>query len=265
MIKRHLLNSLLIAAAAIAAPAMLTSCSDDDNPKYSKLDLNIEKAGLQYNDMGVWTGWDKAEDLTIGDFVLTHGWEGYAFGFTAAKSSDNAYYPDAAIDHQFDVIPGGGAAGKGSPYIVGNWDVYQETTGAGNTCELRIKGEPNIYARSFFPQSIKVTNTTYAYYTMLHGNAYAKKFEQGDWFKLTISARTVDGGTRSVEFYLANCQGADESKWIVKDWTEIDLTPLGEVLNLTFRVASSDTGAYGMNTPAYFAIDDLKTIIDNEQ
>ncbi len=216
--------------------------------------------------MGVWIGWNQTNDLTIGDFVFTHGWEGYAFGFTAAKSSDNAYYPEAAIDHQFDVMPGGGSAGKGTPYIVGNWDVYQETQiASSNTCEIHIKGKNGEYARTFYPQSIKATNTTYTYYTMLHGNSFAEKFKEGDWLILTISARTPDGGTRSIDFYLANCQGADQSKWFVKDWAEIDLTSLGEVVNLSFRLASSDNGAYGMNTPAYFAIDDLKTIVEKDK
>ena len=76
-------------AAALVAPAILSSCSDDEpDNKYEELNLDIDKAGLSFNTDDVWAGWNKNEPLKIGDFTLSHGWAGYAFGFTAAKITD---------------------------------------------------------------------------------------------------------------------------------------------------------------------------------
>ena len=41
------------------------------------------------------------------------------------------------------------------------------------------------------------------------------------------------------------------------DWEWVDLSSLGTVAGLEFDLSSSDTGPSGMNTPAYFAMDDL--------
>ena len=56
-----------------------------------------------------------------------------------------------------------------------------------------------------------------------------------------------------MEFYLA--EGTD----LLDTWEWVDLTSLGVVYGLEFELTSSDTGAYGMNTPAYFAMDDLES------
>jgi MYXO-CTERM domain-containing protein len=37
----------------------------------------------------------------------------------------------------------------------------------------------------------------------------------------------------------------------------VSLASLGAVQSLRFSLASSDTGEYGINTPAYFAMDNL--------
>lgn len=251
-------------AAALVAPAILSSCSDDEpDNKYEELNLDIDKAGLSFNTDDVWAGWNKNEPLKIGDFTLSHGWAGYAFGFTAAKITDTQNYPGSMPDHQFAVMPGGGSKGTGTPYVVGYWDTYQETAGGqvGYTCEITLSN-PDGTSRPFYPQSIKVTNTCYTYYTMLEGNDFAKKFEEGDWLRLDVTARTASGGTERLSFYLADCKGPDKSKWFVTGWETFDLTKLGKVSNLVFQISSSDTGAFGINTPTYFAIDDLRTVVD---
>ena len=253
-----------VMATALVTPVLLTSCSEDEpDNKYVEMNLDIAKADLSFNTDDVWTGWDKDSPLRIGDFTLSHGWDGYPFGFTAAKISDTQNYPGLMTDHQFAVMPGGGANGTGTPYIVGYWDSYQETAGAqiSYTCEINLtdnEGNP----QAFYPQSIKVTNTCYTYYTMLEGNNFAKKFDEGDWLRLNVIARTVAGGTETCSFYLADCKGTDKSKWFVTDWKTFDLSKLGKVYNLVFQIASSDTGTYGINTPTYFAIDDLRTLIE---
>jgi hypothetical protein len=43
-------------------------------------------------------------------------------------------------------------------------------------------------------------------------------------------------------------------------WTWIDLISPGDVIGLEFSLSSSDAGTYGMNTPAYFAMDNLNAM-----
>jgi hypothetical protein len=108
------------------------------------------------------------------------------------------------------------------------------------------------------------TNNTYAYNAMSDGYFNAKKFggptgNDSDWFKLTIKA-FYHGvlGSDSVDFYLADYRSAN--KYIIKDWTWVNLLPLGNADSLTFTLSSSDTaGGNGMNTPAFFCMDNFTT------
>lgn len=115
--------------------------------------------------------------------------------------------------------------------------------------------------------SLYVTNTTYAYYSMLDGDAFAKKFggtsgNDPDWFKLTIRGYDTKGvfPSDSTEFYLADFRFADNSKdYIIKDWTPINVPfKFSQSLDsVTFNLSSSDTGMFGINTPLYFALDNV--------
>jgi hypothetical protein len=113
-----------------------------------------------------------------------------------------------------------------------------------------------------------ITNNTYAYISMRDGDAYSKKFggddgNDPDWFKLTVNGYYNGNETGTAEFYLADYRFADnDSDYIVKDWRWFDLTSLGTVDSVTFSLSSSDTGEYGMNTPAYFCMDNL-TLSEN--
>lgn len=111
-----------------------------------------------------------------------------------------------------------------------------------------------------------VTNTTYAYRSMLDGDAFSKKFggvtgNDPDFFLLTIKkfSNGVLSGD-SVNFYLADFRFSDNTQdYIVDEWTWLDLSGLGSADSLHFALSSSDVGAFGMNTPAYFAVDNVTT------
>ena len=106
-----------------------------------------------------------------------------------------------------------------------------------------------------------VTNNTYAYNSMRDGDAFAHKFHSGDWFMLTIKG--YSGGSLksdSVTFYLADFRFSDTTQnYILKTWEWVDLSSLGHVDSIQFHLTSSDNGSFGMNTPAYFCMDDLTT------
>ncbi|HRG57483.1 MAG TPA: DUF4465 domain-containing protein [Bacteroidia bacterium] len=117
-----------------------------------------------------------------------------------------------------------------------------------------------------------VTNGTYAYNSMRDGDTFARKFgdttgtnsglPQGnypDYFKLTV--KSYVGGVLSndsVEFYLADYRFSNDSlDYIVNTWEWVDCSILQVFDSLLFTLSSSDNGAFGMNTPAFFCIDNL--------
>lgn len=131
-------------------------------------------------------------------------------------------------------------------------------------------------------QGFYVTNGTYAYNSMRDGDAFARKFgdttgtnsglPQGsypDFFKLTTKAYV--GGVLSndsVEFYLADYRfNNDSSDYIVKTWEWVDCSIFGVFDSLKFTLSSSDNGAFGMNTPAFFCLDNLSidVTVGNEE
>lgn len=111
-----------------------------------------------------------------------------------------------------------------------------------------------------------ITNGTYPYLSMRDGDGFAKKFggvtgDDADYLLLTIKKyRNGVLGTDSVDFYLADYRFADNSQdYIVKDWQYVDLTSLGDVDSLVFTMSSTDNSTFGMNTPAYFCMDNFTT------
>lgn len=121
-----------------------------------------------------------------------------------------------------------------------------------------------LHGQLFAPREAYFTNTTYDALSMLQGDAVAKKFggEDGtdpDWLRVVI--RGYEQGevkADTVVFYLADYRSDNSADdYIVRDWTRVDLSPLGVVDSLTFEVQSSDVGEWGINTPTYFCMDQL--------
>jgi hypothetical protein len=111
------------------------------------------------------------------------------------------------------------------------------------------------------------TNTTYAALSMRNGDAFAKQFggatgDDPDFFRLVIEGvDSLGGSTGIIEFMLADYRFADGSlDFILDEWILLDLTGLGIVSELRFDFESSDVGGSGINTPTYFAIDNLVTV-----
>lgn len=112
-------------------------------------------------------------------------------------------------------------------------------------------------------KGLYVTNSTYAALSMKKGDFVGKKFggaegNDPDWFKLSVWGKNNGQETDTTEFYLADFRFADNSRdYIVETWQWFDLSSLGKTDSLLFTLSSSDNGAYGMNTPSYFCIDNI--------
>lgn len=116
--------------------------------------------------------------------------------------------------------------------------------------------------------SLQVNNITYTALSMLNGDDYAKQFggdsgDDEDWLLLSIQGYDSDAQSLGVvNVYLADYRFEDNSEdFILSEWSEVDLTSLGdEVMSLEFSLSSSDNGDWGMNTPAYFALDQIDAV-----
>ena len=81
------------------------------------------------------------------------------------------------------------------------------------------------------------------------GDGWAKPLTgQGDYLTLHIEA---DNGSK-MDVDLARDGNIQVS------WKRIDLSGLGAVKSLTFTMQGSDSSDYGLNTPAYFAFDNVE-------
>ena len=161
----------------------------------------------------------------------------YGFGMSNSTSTEFK-----SLDDQFNSSVGSGVDGS-SNYCV----AYP----SGTDVTVTSNEDGDIISGAF------ITNNAYAYSSMTNGDSFAKKFAKGDWFKLTVSGKTATG-TNTLDFYLSDFRSENEADhYILNTWQWLDLRSLGKVQSLSFTFTSSDTGKYGMNTPAYFCMDNL--------
>ncbi|MFA6173089.1 MAG: DUF4465 domain-containing protein [Kiritimatiellales bacterium] len=184
--------------------------------------------------------------------VVDDGWGGTSWGgFTYSDVDDTA---TSGYGNQFAVYGSGKDYSGNGVYGIGYIDAW-------NAINPTVSFASAVTVNGFF-----ANNTTYAALDMLNGSGFSKQFTTNDWFKLTIEG--FDSGSASlgtVDFNLADfsgyTDGANRQDYIVTNWMWVDLTVLGNnVSSLKFSLSSSDSGAFGMNTPAYFAIDNVQAV-----
>mgnify|MGYP000970552371 CR=1 FL=1 len=169
-------------------------------------------------------------------------------GFALSNKTD-AVTPGFANQYSAYHTPGGG--GDQSPnYAIGYWSDFDPAI-----ITLPVGAHP---------LSLRVTNSTYTALSMQNGDAFARKFggdtgADPDFLLLKITGLDDQGQPIGVvDFYLADYRAADSRlDYIVNQWTTIDLISLAAARRLSFSLDSSDRGVFGINTPTYFAIDNL--------
>ena len=79
-------------------------------------------------------------------------------------------------------------------------------------------------------------------------------FQKGDYFKLIVIGKKADGTEKQVEYYLADYRAEKEAdRYIVDTWQWVDLSSLGEVKSVSFKMEGTKKNNYGLTTPTYFA------------
>lgn len=208
---------------------------------------NIALASESY-----WNGSDLSGGFVSGNARFNNYYDTTFFywgGFSLSNTTDDT---TAGYANEYS------AFAKSGVYNSANYAVVYVGSDSRIALLGNAKGKP---VNGFF-----VTNTTLAALSMKNGDQFAKKFggpagTDPDWFRLTAKGMlNGDIVPDSVQFYLADYRSPDSTEdYIVKDWTWFNLLPLGNVDSIFFEMASSDTGMFGMNTPAYFAMDNFVT------
>ena len=212
------------------------------------------------------------EDLSLSSESHWNGSDGSG-GFTSNQAFHNNNYDSGwgswdgfAYSNKTDT----GSKGPSGQYTAySNGGAGGDVTDPPNSANYGVgyvgySGPPTVTLPESTLSEAYYTNNAYAYWSMMEGDSFAKKFggdtgDDPDWFMLTITGKNAGTVTDTVDFYLADFRYQDNTQdYIVDDWTWLDLTPLGTVTSLEFALSSSDVGGWGMNTPAYFAMDDLE-------
>lgn len=108
--------------------------------------------------------------------------------------------------------------------------------------------------------SLEVCNTTYVHLSLKDGNSFSApmSYDKKDYFRVTFTGFDAAGTqTGSVEHYLADFR-TESAPGIAEGWHKVDLSSLGSVHKVMINFEGSDTGEYGLNTPAYCAIDNIE-------
>ena len=232
---------------------------------------------LQYGDNGVWTECYNDMDYTwlefgaeSGEFMLSHlidgegaSWGGYYWdGFTPAIGGDQTDYGQAGSTGSWTTDFGGCMAGGGcvinangtvtadpaQPYFVA---YYSSWAYEGPSNQVMYIGEDG--NQEFEPVGVYVCNHPWPYYGCAHGDGFGRAFEEGDYFELVAHGVDADGEETTVSMNLV--EFTDGELIAANDWTFFDLSSLGKVTSVYFTLNSTDSGAYGMNTAAYFCMD----------
>ena len=195
-------------------------------------------------------GSDGGGDFELQNAVLNNDyneawdfWSGWAI--SADTDSENG-----SFDNQYSSISGGGYDGSLTYAVAYEYPII----------DISNNG-PLSLVEGFY-----INNTTYVYKTLVEGNQFSKKFggidgQDKDYFRIHILGY-VDGEVvgDTITFYLADYRSDNpEEDYVVNEWTWVDTGRLGNVDSLTFAFESSDMGQFGINTPLYFAMDNLTT------
>ncbi|MEA1949476.1 MAG: DUF4465 domain-containing protein [Thermodesulfobacteriota bacterium] len=250
------LLSLVLIAASPAQAALATF--DNLTPTIAYSGGGYYENGPNMTNVGSSTG---SYGETINHNIFTSGgatfknnhvptwgsWDGWSYSNTVDQTT-------AGLTNQYSAYNSPSGGGHNSA----NYGVFFETFG--DVAPTIDFGGPVTLSDTY------ITNTTYAYLAVVNGDdGNAPPFVKGpfaadDWFKVTVSGFDAGGNTiNSMDIFLADYTDPDSNNWYaLSTWTQFDLSSLGTVYGLGFDLSSTDEGDWGMNTPAYFAMDDLE-------
>lgn len=223
----------------------LESISQNNVADFENLNLPVASYWDGSDLSGVHNNSVFTSDFSSGDYSFNNQYD-TTWGLSSGYWSSGWVYSNmtdsttSGFTNQYSAKAGGGHPTGGTNYAIGKSN------------STIVFAQPSDF-------SISITNSTYAANSMRDGDAFAKKFTNADqdYFKLHIYGYSNGSISDSTEFYLADFTHADSSlDYIVTDWQYVQL-PAGLYDSVSFNLSSSDIGAFGMNTPNYFCIDNV--------
>lgn len=286
------LQRCLTGISALALCAALASCDDDDDPTptptpqpepqatetvftFEDVPADLLAGPTSYGDnlYSTFSGKQaKSCTLTAGAYTLTYSlneapqWDGS--GTTAELYNGGAAASRWNIRSNIE--------GKQADW----WQSYEnqcsvyntastdgKNTGAGHDGSntfLILHGNAGNCAKIAFGRACTVSriwlcNSSYGYGVQENGNAFAASLKAtGGFLRLKVYGYDKDDNATNdgqpVSFTLCDYAAGKNA---IHEWTSLDLKKLGAVASLKFDFEGSDTGDYGLNTPADVCIDDI--------
>ena len=244
-------NSLLLISVLIFYGSLFTSCNKGKSEAQTQI---IDFETLQIPQAGYWNGSDGSGSFMAGTLkfenLYSKSWITWA-GFSYSQKND---VTTAGYTNEFSVFDTSNNLNKFAVF----YPSFEQSIFVSFP-----SGEEHVI------QSMDMCNNTYAGLSMKNGDSYSKKFggasgSDQDWFKVTVNGFNKSGAkVSSLDIYLADFRFSDSSKdYILSKWTNFDFSSLGKVHQITFVFSSSDNGIFGINTPTYVCLDNIKYVAD---
>jgi hypothetical protein len=226
-------------AALLVASSTYGQITFEKNPADSGLVLNGKNGETSYLPV------EKGSTLYMPTFWDTSFGGFWASGWALSKKLDSATVSVDFARHMYCVKAFSGANNSKGFAVGQNGTSFHLQTAASNA----ISG-------------FMITNTTAAYNSMKLGDFFAKKFggksgNDSDYFVCRIKSFSKGVLKDSQDVYLADFRFQDNAKdYILSSWQPVSFANSPD--SVSFEMYSSDNGAWGMNTPAFFAIDNIE-------
>ncbi|MCQ2290688.1 MAG: DUF4465 domain-containing protein [Muribaculaceae bacterium] len=259
-------KTLLLLMAAFAATSMSATdyVLDLSAPTYPEEINFIQKGNGQ-----IWSDTYNEDEyiLNYTPFIFYHLMSGMSYGgtywdgFTVVKCGDNSKQTDF-VTNQWGNMAGGGIDPNIQSAVVANPNVPYMLAYVPDFMGPGLAGVEFDDDNTYMAKGVYVNMSAYAYYSCLEGDAMSEGLkEEGASFKLQAIGK-LGNESKTVEIELA---GFSNGKFhALTDWTWFDMTELGEVEKIYFSLTSTDASQWGMNTPAYFAMDKF-TVSDKSE
>ncbi len=279
-----------MALPVMAAAFMMTSCSDDEpaDPTYYYRVIGFEnargvKAGptsygenlyATYTGPRFTTGTEELENGVDFQFGINERDDAFNFWSGGTVLSQWNYRSDIEgqtegwwmtymnqcsvynTDSTDGSNSGAGADGSNTFAVING---YNDGANNQSAASMSFSG-----GKEYLIENLMYCPTSYLYGFMANGGPYSSNpgmsLEQvRGWFMMTVTGYDARGNvTSTVSEYVADFRDSERKVEIPTTWKQLDLSSLGKVNKIMFNFSGSDTGAYGLNTPAYMAIDNIK-------
>ena len=161
-------------------------------------------------------------------------WEGFTLS-TVSQDTANV----------LGCVAKGGLNGEGTPYVIGYYSEWVSQSQGYSSNIIDFNGD-------YYPEHVYICQNSNTHKAITEGEFNARAFTQEDTLALIIQALDSDmQPTATMTYYLAADGERNEG------WTKVPLNSLGKTSRLSFSMTSTDIGAWGTNTPLYFALDAL--------